>query len=256
MQNIDKKISIENLSYDTIEWVRNISLSLKVPQATLSDITDDTKQDLSKELASKLNKDVALDVSIIPVTTVTKKEAQQLSPEQKIRQVTQQYLDVLYQSKIDLVSVDYYTDTKRFAVFNLYTELQIKDKNDFRAKLYDHLQDSEDLIDIILIDWVENYTEPEKVRQQKDEDLDMIKQSFTTNFTKETTINNSDIVYVTDNDNPTRRPKILAALNITTTASSAQLSEKLEVRKWLLQQELGTQVELEVIVEYLDTLSF
>ena len=254
--DIDKKISIESLNYDTQNNTRNISLSIKAPQSVLWSITDTTKEILSKELATQLNRDVALDVSITPVTTVTKQEAKQLSPEQKLRQRTQEYLNVLYEDKVTIISIDYFKDTKRFAVLNLYTEIKISNKQEFEAKIYDYLQDREDLIDIIQIDRIDNYTEPEKVKQQKDQDLELVKESFDTSFAKETHINNLDIIYITDDENPTRRPKILAALNITTTASPDQLSDKMQQRKTQLQEDMGTEVSLEIVVEYLDTLSF
>ena len=254
--DIDKKISIESLNYDTQNNTRNISLSIKAPQSVLWSITDTTKEILSKELATQLNRDVALDVSITPVTTVTKQEAKQLSPEQKLRQRTQEYLNVLYEDKVTIISIDYFKDTKRFAVLNLYTEIKINNKQEFEAKIYDYLQDREDLIDIIQIDRIDNYTEPEKVKQQKDQDLELVKESFDTSFAKETHINNLDIIYITDDENPTRRPKILAALNITTTASPDQLSDKMQQRKTQLQEDMGTEVSLEIVVEYLDTLSF
>ncbi len=256
LSDIDKKISIESLNYDTQNNTRNISLSIKAPQSVLWSITDTTKEILSKELATQLNRDVALDVSITPVTTVTKQEAKQLSPEQKLRQRTQEYLNVLYEDKVTIISIDYFKDTKRFAVLNLYTEIKISNKQEFEAKIYDYLQDREDLIDIIQIDRIDNYTEPEKVKQQKDQDLELVKESFDTSFAKETHINNLDIIYITDDENPTRRPKILAALNITTTASPDQLSDKMQQRKTQLQEDMGTEVSLEIVVEYLDTLSF
>lgn len=253
--NIEPKIKIENLSYDTIEGVRNVSLSIKVPQEVIADITGDSKEDLSKQLAGKLNKDVALDVSITPVTSVTKKEAKILSPEEKIRQWIQIHLTEEYKNVIDLISVDYYTDAKRFAIVNLYTETNIKNKEVFEADLYDYLQEQEDLIDIILLSREENYTEPEKIREQKDDDMDLIKDSFATNFIKETKINNLDLLYVTDTRFLTRRPSILAAINITTTQDQETITQQLEDRKENLQIEIGTQIELEVIVEYLEKLS-
>jgi len=199
---------------------------------------------------------VQLDMTIIPVTSVTKKEAKELTPEQKIRDRVSDYLDIIYKDEITLVSTDYYTDKKRFAVLNLYTEQKISDKKEFESKLYDNLQRREDLIDILLLNRVENYTEPEKVKQQKDEDLESLRKEFSNYFSKETSINNIDLVYITDDNNLVRRPAMLIALNITTTATPQQLSDRFEERKSLLIQTLGTQVELEVTVEYLNTLSF
>lgn len=256
LSNINEKISVENLEYDSKKNSKNISLSIKAPQSTLDMLDDQAKQDLTQQLAANLNRDVELDVTIIPVTSVTKKEAKELTPEQKIRDRVSSYLEVKYEDSISLVSTDYYTDKKRFAVLNLYTEQKIKDKGAFEAQLYENLQRREDLVDIMLVDRVENYTEPEKVKEQKDNDLEDIKKWFDTYFTKETNINNIDLVYITDNNNPVKRPSMLIALNMTTTASQDQLAERLTEWKNILENAYGTTVDLEVIVEYLDKLSF
>lgn len=145
-------------------------MSAKVAQTQLDSLDDDAKTRLTQRLAETLNTDIALDVEIIPVTSVTKKQAKELSPEQKIHQRTQEYLDVLYNEQISTVSVDYYTDKKRFAVINVYTETSISNKEILKIDLYTYLQEQEDLIDIIILERTENVIQPEKkVTQQEDD---------------------------------------------------------------------------------------
>lgn len=132
-------------------------------------------------------------MTITPITTVRKEQIQEASPEQKIRKFTKNYLEVLYNSKIDLISTDYFTDGKRFASLMLYTEEKITDKNTFRLKLLDYLQSEEDLIDVLSINREENYTEPEKVKEKKDEYIDQTRDFFNSFFTQESSLEFIDI---------------------------------------------------------------
>ena len=257
MKEIDPNIRIESLDFETVNsWSKNVSLALKVPQENISQLTDDTKIALTEELANKLEKDISLDVTITPITSVTAKEAKVLSPEQRLRQHINHYLDVMYSDVVSLLGIDYYTDNRRYTTVTLYTEDKIEDKLVFKKQLFDYLQEQEDLIDILALRREENYTEPEKVREQKDDDLDAIRESFNTTFTKETSINNIDLIYQTEgSESLPRRWSLLIALNMKTTIPSTLLQQKLENRKNLLQEQFSKKVELEVIVEQLEKVS-
>lgn len=253
LNDIDEKIRIETLDIQSLGKERNISLSLKVPQEHLDKLTDSWKQSLTQELAGALQKDVALDVTLIPITSVTAKQAKELSPEEKLRQHITYYLDVIYNEKISLLSTDYFTDSKRFAQLMLYTEEKITDKVEFKNLLLDYIQDQEDMVDILSIQRQENWTEPEVVREQKDDDLDLIKESFDSFFSNKTSINNVDLVYM-NSDQKDKRDTLLVAINLTTTETNASLSKKLKERKLTLQEEFSKKVDLEVIIEFLESM--
>ncbi len=254
-EEIDERISIESLDIDTLWKTRDLSLNLKVPQEIIDKITDESKQMLTQDLARSLEKDVELDVTLTPITSVTAKQAKELSPEEKLRNHIKYYLQVITKDTVNLLNTDYYTDEKRFAQLTLYTEQKMNDKTWFKNKLFDYLQDQEDLIDILSIQRQENRTEPEKVREQKDDDLDTIKSSFDSFFTKSTQINNIDLIYIQGEKN-NLRGKILVALNITTTEDKNSFNQKMTERKQSLQEEFSMQVSIEVVVEYLESLSF
>ena len=209
----------------------------------------------STEIAWALKRDVSLDVTLIPITSVTAAQAQELSPEEKIRQYSKQFLDETYEGTINLLSTDYFTDSKRFAQLTIYTEQKIENKILFKNDLLAHIQEQEDLVDIISLQRQENRTEPEKVKEQKDLDLDSIQESFNTTFSKRTSINNLDLLYISPEDE-NRRDTILIALNLTTTIGSESLEKKLETRKNDLQQSFAREVTLEVVVEFLESLTF
>jgi spore coat protein CotF len=192
---------------------------------------------------------------LIPITSVTAAQAKELSPEEKIRQYSKQYLDSTYEGTINLLSTDYFTDSKRFAQLTIYTEQKIENKTLFRNNLLSHIQEQEDLVDIISLQRQENWTEPEKVKEQKDLDLDSIQESFNTNFSKRTSINNLDILYLSPEDE-NKRDTLLIALNLTTTIGPESLEKKLETRKNDLQQSFTREVTLEVVVEFLESLTF
>jgi len=198
---------------------------------------------------------ISLDVTLIPITSVTAAQAQELSPEEKIRQYSKQFLDETYEGTINLLSTDYFTDSKRFAQLTIYTEQKIENKILFKNDLLAHIQEQEDLVDIISLQRQENRTEPEKVKEQKDLDLDSIQESFNTTFSKRTSINNLDLLYISPEDE-NRRDTILIALNLTTTIGSESLEKKLETRKNDLQQSFAREVTLEVVVEFLESLTF
>ncbi len=254
LNEIDEKIRVESLDISSESGEKNISLSLKIPQEKIDKLTDNEKQSLTQELAAALQKDVSLDVTLIPLTSVTAKQAKELSPEDKIRQHIKYYLDVIYNWNISLLSTDYFTDTKRFAQLALYTEHKVKNKIEFKQKLLSYIQDQEDLVDILSIQRQENWTEPEKVKEQKDIDLDTVKESFSTFFSKKTTINNIDLIYITP-EQEGKRDKLLVALNLTSTSSKKSLQDKLSDWKTLLQEEFAREVNLEIVVEFLESLS-
>jgi len=254
INDIDKKIHIESLDIQG-STEKSISLSLKVPQEQVDKLTDEGKQILTQDLAAALQKDVALDVTIVPITSVTAKQAKELSPEEKIRQHVKQYLETIFESKASLLWTDYFTDSKRFAQITLYTEQKIADKAWFKQSLLAYLQEQEDLVDILSVQRQENRTEPEKVREQKDDDLDIASQAFKDYFSNKTTINNIDLVYLSAEDEAERN-KILLALNLTTTEPEATLEKKLKSWKLDLQEKFATQVNLEVVIEYLETFRY
>ncbi len=255
LNDIDEKIRVESLDIESIAGARNISLSLKVPTEQLDQFTDEGKQQLTQDLAAALKKDVALDVNLIPITSVTAKQAKTLSPEEKIRQYVKLYLNDMYEWDISLLSTDYFTDSQRFTQLTLYTELKINNKIAFKNELLDHIQDQEDLVDILSLQRQENWTEPEKVREAKDDDMDIIRQSFDNFFSKRTSINNLDLIYVSG-VTESERDKLLIALNLTSTESKAALEDKIEDRKNTLQEQFAKQVNIELVVEFLDSLSF
>ena len=255
LNDIDEKIRVESLDIESIAGARNISLSLKVPTEQLDQFTDEGKQQLTQDLAAALKKDVALDVTLIPITSVTAKQAKTLSPEEKIRQYVKLYLNDLYEWDISLLSTDYFTDSQRFTQLTLYTELKINNKIAFKNELLDHIQDQEDLVDILSLQRQENWTEPEKIREAKDDDMDIVRQSFDSFFSKKTSINNLDLIYVSGTT-AVERDKLLIALNLTSTESKAALEKKIEERKNTLQEQFAKQVNIELVVEFLDSLSF
>lgn|GEM_PF-2339617 len=255
LKSIDETIRIESLTTNINGKKRMISLSLKVPTEKLDKFTTEGKQQLTQDLAASLKRDVELDVTLVPITSVTAKQAKELSPEDKIRQYAKIYLEELKEPKISLLSTDYFTDSQRFAQLTLYTESKIDNKNEIKKNLLASLQEQEDLVDILSLQRQENRTEPEKVREQKDEDLDLVRQSFDTFFSKKTSINNIDLINVAGANENTRE-KLIVALNLTSTESKTSLQEKVAERKNVLQQQFGKEVNIELVVEFLDSLSF
>ncbi len=230
-------------------------MSLKVPQEQVENITDDSKKQLTEELSKKLNNNIALDVTLIPITSVTVKEAKEMSPEQKIRENVQHYLEVIYQDSITLLNTDYYTKNKRFAKLNLYIEDANVEKNKVRENLLNYIQDQEDLIDILLVEWQENYieNEPEEIDEIKNEELSRLSESFDAHFTQETRINSLDIFH--QSLDSSQRPTLVIALNITSTMKTEALEEELKNRKFVVQELFSQKVEIEAIVEYLGKVS-
>ncbi len=282
---IDENIRIESLEYQTVNKTdKNISLSMKVPQHIIKDMTDDTKVALTEDLASKLEKNVALDVTIVPITSVTAKEAKEMSPEQKIRQYVNNYLSVIYKDKVTLLNTDYYTDSRRYAIATLYTEENIAQKQDFKNKLFSYINGEEDLIDIFSIKREENYTEPEKVKEQKDEDLEKLRLLFNSFFTQETKIEALDLVYTTaeiapdikevkktskdkddedysaqslaEEDDETPITEMLIAINISTTSSKETFQKNISAWKKTVENEFWKKINLELVIQYLEKISF
>lgn len=252
--NLSDQIRIESMNYEAV-WSEqsDISLSLKVPQEYVENITDDSKRELTEKLSKSLEKDINLDVSITPITSVKVKEANVLTPEEMIRDSIEHYFTVLYNGNITLLWIDYYTSVKRFAHISVYTEKKISNKEGFKEKLYTYLQEQEDLIDILLVERQENYQEIEQEKWQEDYDMDHVRESFNTHFSQETKINNLDLIYYTPDVG--EDPRVIIAMNLTTTLNKSALQDALKAWKEKIQLDFPNQIEIEVVIEFLSKIS-
>lgn len=129
INNIDKRISLETLEVEKIDSTQEISLTLKVPQEVVKQLTEKEQTILTKKLAQALWEDIALDMRLLPVTKVSKISTIEVSLSEKIQQLTNNFITSLYHDKATLLDLTYYTNKKKIVVITLFVDRDFPTNN-------------------------------------------------------------------------------------------------------------------------------
>lgn len=91
IQNIDPLITIDDISYQTIDHILRVNISINVPDKVL--ITQNMKEELSQILATKVNQSIELVINIISFSSVYIEENTTLPKEELVKNTITVYLN-------------------------------------------------------------------------------------------------------------------------------------------------------------------
>lgn len=178
--DIDDRISIEQLTFDRGVEETIISLNLKAPQEILDQLTYDQQEILTNTLVEKLQRNVSLDMTIIPVTSVKKHTMHIMSPKEQIEKTTQSFLTTLYHDKVYLLHLAYYSKKDNIVVANFYTDSAEIKKSVFSTQYEKHIQTEHPNISKVIInrEKTDNEAIPLTAYQETLDDLSASFRSF------------------------------------------------------------------------------
>lgn len=225
LSDIHPKTELEEFTYkkyDTLvdqnEWM-SISASVKVPQEV--PITNNQKTEITRRLADTLNMSVDLDLTIIPVASVTLEEITVPTRYETINQLTQEFMTQDYPN-VFLLSLNVIGEQSTRVIATFFSDQEI-DRSAFKARYLTYLQEHYAAIEWIIINReIETATSLQEEEQQ--EVTQTIWDSFR-NFFFESLLRKVSINEFEDDTT------LYITLRISTPLSSQALQQKMERRK-------------------------
>ena len=149
-ESLDPRIKVENIITSTSDGKKNVSLSIKVPQSQMKNITEQTQEELTAQLAQALRDDIALDMTLIPVTSISELQAKKPSRELQINTKTKQFLSTLYHEVVYPLDIRYIDTPKKMLIANFYAD-RIIDKAQFQKQYTTYIQESFPFLQKVII---------------------------------------------------------------------------------------------------------
>lgn len=223
---IDPKIELENMTYTKQDGQHNISLSIKSPQDLLNQLTEHQQTALTNQLAQWLENDVIVDMSIIPVTSVTKEESKESTPKERVQMTSESFLSSLYHDKVYLLNLAYHGNTKAIVVVTFYTDDPSINTASFSTEYKNYIREQHNELDKIIInrEKTDNEAIPLTPYQQRIRELE---HSFTS-FFPETILHNIDLRELSNVDS--------IVIHVSTPLAQDIFARNIESRKWHLQE--------------------